>query len=270
MASESLITSVAPRTLSQILAIPDLAVSWKWGIQLPSNIPTPKSDFGNVTEDSGLIGVDAVDRFLDRYSLTDTAKKAKNYLKNRTGIVNLTTDPIDTSDICLRASSVTCPLESITSTTTRTQARLRNFPDQITTDSVRITFYEDYNFTVLTYLDRWKRSIVNEYGVFRLPEGDDGYARDIIAYLFDTTGLLRGTVTFSSCYPEQISGLDLNSESNAIQISCQFSTQKITWQPYSNTNLTTTFNALKTTTSNFGNIKDSAKELLNNTIKDSI
>jgi len=214
-------TSKVPRTLLQILTVPDVAVSWKWGVMLPTNIPEPipvDSSTGNTSGNS-------IWRKIE-----ETADKISNAVSSVANQVNV-------AAICLRAESIKIPFESLTSTLVRTQARLRNFPNEVNVESVDMTFYEDYNYTTLTYLEKWKRSIVNERGVFRLPEGEDGYCRDIYAYLFDTVGLLKGAVKFVNCYPEQIQALNLGSSSEAVKISCSFSVQAISWTPQKFLNL---------------------------------
>jgi len=212
----NLATSAVPRTLAQILTVPDGAVTWKWGVMMPDTIPEPIEGFGE-EEESG---------FLNK--LWGYAKSAAKVV---TKTINAVENQISTAGLCLRAESIKIPFESINSTTSRTQARLRNFPDQINVESIDITFYEDYNYTALTYLDKWKRSIVNEYGVFRLPGGDDGYAKDIYAFLFDTTGILKGIVQFENCYPEQITPINFGSTSDVVKISCSFNVQYIKWLP---------------------------------------
>lgn len=215
-------TSKVPRTLLQILTVPDVAVSWKWGVMLPTNIPEPiPADSSN----TGITSGNSIWRTIE-----ETADKISNVVSNVANQVNV-------AAICLRAESIKIPFESLTSTTVRTQARLRSFPNEINVESVDMTFYEDYNYTTLTYLEKWKRSIVNERGVFRLPEGEDGYCRDIYAYLFDTVGLLKGAVKFVNCYPEQIQALNLGSSSEAVKISCSFSVQAISWTPQKFLNL---------------------------------
>ena len=226
MAGLNITTSMVPRTLLQVLATPDAAVTWKWGVMLPDNIPEPIEGLGN----SGL-GNSEYNSNSGYSALNTLWNSIKNISNKVSNAVSAVENQVSTAGICLRAESIKIPFESIQSSTARTQARLRNFPDQINVDSIDITFYEDYNYTTLTYLEKWKRSIVNEYGVFRLPEGDDGYARDIYAYLFDTVGLLKGSVKFEGCYPQQISPLDFNSESQAVKISCNFSVNRISWNP---------------------------------------
>lgn len=226
MAGLNITTSMIPRTLLQVLATPDAAVTWKWGVMLPGNIPEPIEGLGN-----GGLGNSEYDPNSGYGALNTLWNSIKNVSNKVSNVVSAVENQVSTAGICLRAESIKIPFESIQSSTARTQARLRNFPDQINVDSIDITFYEDYNYTTLTYLEKWKRSIVNEYGVFRLPEGDDGYARDIYAYLFDTVGLLKGSVKFEGCYPQQISPLDFNSESQAVKISCNFSVNRISWNP---------------------------------------
>ena len=216
MVDLSVTTSMVPRTLLQMLALPDVAVSWKWGVMLPTDIPEPIEGLGIPSDHR------------ESNTLWNKLKDIANKVANN---ANKVENQISTASLCLRAESINIPMENVQSTTSRTQARLRNFPDQIQVNSLDITFYEDYNYTALTYFTKWQMSIVNEYGVFRIPGGNEGYARDIYAYLFDTVGLLKGTVKFENCYPEQISGLDFNSESNAIKIRCTFSVQGIKWSP---------------------------------------
>lgn len=238
MAGLNVTTSMIPRTLLQVLATPDVAVTWKWGVMLPDNIPEPIEGLGNgsLTSKNGILG--SLDELAAKNETINTVwNTAKNVAGKVSKVVSAVENQVSTAGICLRADTIKIPFESIQSSTARTQARLRNFPDQVNVDSVDITFYEDYNYTTLTYLEKWKRSIVNEYGVFRLPEGDDGYARDIYAYLFDTVGLLKGSVKFEGCYPQQIGALDFNSESQAVKISCNFSVNRISWNPQAFMNL---------------------------------
>lgn len=248
MAGLNITTSMVPRTLLQVLATPDAAVSWKWGVMLPDNIPEPIDGPGDNSISSssgGFLG--AADDFLSSNSLTSSLWNSAKFISKKVSkAVSAVENQVSTAGICLRAESIKIPFEQIQSTTARTQARLRNFPDQINVDSMDITFYEDYNYTTLTYLNKWMRSIVNEYGVFRLPEGEDGYARDIYAYLFDTVGLLKGSVKFEGCYPQQISPIDFGSESTAVKISCNFSVNRISWNPTPLLNLGATGSVGKT------------------------
>lgn len=216
--SLALIASAVPRTIYQILTVPDMAVSWKWGVMMPSDIPEPYKSYQpeQPAQEEGGSG------------LWNTIKNVASMVKTAAGEI---ANQVSVTGICMRAESINVPLESITSTTTRTQARSRNFPDQINAESVSITFYEDYNYSTLSYLEKWKKSIVNEYGVFRLPSGMNGYARNIYAYLFDTVGLPKGTVVFEDCYPEQISPINYNSSSEAIKITCSFAVTRINWIP---------------------------------------
>lgn len=229
MAGLNIATSMVPRTLYQILATPDAAVSWKWGVMLPDDIPEPIEGLG----DGALAGSDdGTYGFLN--SAWESVKKAAGSISS---VVEKVENQLSVANVCLRAASIRIPFESLQSSTVRTQARLRNFPDQVNVDSVSITFFEDYNYTILSYLEKWRKSIVNECGIFRLPEGEDGYCRDIYAYLFDTVGLPKGSVKFENCYPQQISPIDFNSESQAVKIECSFAVNRITWNPQPLSNL---------------------------------
>ena len=212
------IVSLVPRTLYHIMTVPDAAVSFRWLVQLPS-IPKPIEGLGN---------------------MGGKQESEEGILSKITGAINdglnWVTDTVDslvgTTPLMMRAERVTLPFENITTTNSRTQARQRSFADSISVDDVTIVFYEDINFSALTYFDKWKRSIVNEYGVFRCPEGEDGYARDIPVHLFDTVGLKKGVINLRGCFPQQIQAYELGSESGVIKTSVTLSVQRVEWEPF--------------------------------------
>lgn len=213
------IISMVPRTLYHIMTVPDAAVSFRWLVQLPS-IPKPIEGLGNIG--------------------TANESNGDNILSKVAGAINdglnWVTDKVDsligTTPLMMRAESVTAPFENLNTTNSRTQARQRSFADSISVDDVTIVFYEDINFSALTYFDKWKRAVVNEYGVFRCPEGDDGYARDIPVHLFDTVGLKKGVINLRGCFPQQISPYELGSESGVIKTSVTLSVQRVEWEPF--------------------------------------
>lgn len=218
------VVSLVPRTLWHIMSVPDGAVDWKWLVELPSSIPKIIENSGNVTvtgEDNGgglISGI--IDVVSDvAASITDT--------------FGAVLDQISTTALMMRAQSVQVPHEQISSVTVRTQARLRNFADSIQLSNLVITFYEDYNYSALSYLQNWRKAIVNDYGVFRCPNGEDGYAKTIRVHVFDTVGIKKGCFVFYNCYPEQIDTYEYGNGQNPgiIHTSCSFSTSRMTFEP---------------------------------------
>ena len=207
----TLIDNQIPRTLYHILTVPDAAVSWRWTIDLPS-LPEPIEGLGNSKEDESLLD------------------KVIGFAK---GAFDAVTDAIiGLEPLTVRAESVHVPLDSINVTSSRNQARNRSFADSISTDDLTITFYEDYNYSALNYFERWKKVIANDYGVFRCPDGSDGYAKTIRVNLFDTVGLKKGVIFFYGAFPVQIQPLDLGSENGIVKTSVTFSVQRAEWQPF--------------------------------------
>lgn len=248
------IVSMVPRTLYHILTTPDSAVSWKWLVELPT-APTP-------IKGNGLEGSSDASAENPSNSFFDSAINAV------TSIANTVTDLVDstvgsivgTIPLMIRAESVQVPHETISTTTTRTQARNRAFADSSTVNDMEITFYEDVNFTALAYLQQWQRAIVNEYGVFQCPEDGDpskgqyGYSKEIKVHVFDTVGLKKGVLVLEGCFPLQISPYEFGSETGVIKTSCTFSVQRSRWEP----GIFNSGSALGTAQATLGNITNGA------------
>lgn len=207
-------TSLVPRTLYHILSLPDAAISFKWLVQLP-RLPEAdeEANGGEETKSDGWMG--------KLENVANTIKKTVNKVDSLVG----------PTPIMMRAKSLSLPHEQIRSTTVHTQARMRSFPESVACANLSITFYEDYSFSVLNYLKKWQKVIVNENGVFGVPYGEKGYAKDILVHLFDTCGLRKGTATLENCYPEEITGYELGSDNGVIETTCSFSVHRIKWEP---------------------------------------
>lgn len=221
------IVSMVPRTLWHILSVPDAAVSWKWLVELPSSLP-------KVIEGSGF-AVQQQTLEKDSGFFSKIANGVADVVDTVTDTINSVTDAIDSVvgpiPLMMRAQEVVVPHEQIVSTTARTQARLRNFPDSIQISNLSITFYEDYNYSALSYFQKWRKCVINDYGVFRCPSGNDGYARTLKVHVFDTVGLKKGVFVFSNCYPEQIESYTYGSDVGSIKTTCSFSTNRVSFEP---------------------------------------
>ena len=214
------VVALVPRTLRHIMSVPDGAIDWKWLVELPSSIPKIIENSGNATATGEDSGGGLISGIMDIVS-------------DVTASISAMRDQNNTRDLMMRAQSVQVPHEQISSVTVRTQARLRNFADSIQLSNLVITFYEDYKYSALSYLQNWRKAIVNDYGVFRCPNGNDGYAKTIRVYVFDTVGVKKGCFIFYNCYPEQIDTYEYGNGQNPgiIHTSCSFSTSRMTFEP---------------------------------------
>ena len=224
------VVSMVPRTMWHILSVPDGAVDWKWLVELPSSLPKIIPDAGGekIETTQAEQGANSEKSFFD--TALDTAQGIYNKVADT---LNGITQEIGTTALMMRAQEVSVPHEQISSTTIRTQARLRNIPDSITLSNLSITFYEDYNYSAYSYLQNWKKAIINDYGVFRCPQGEDGFAKTIKVHVFDTVGLKKGAFIFDNCYPEQIDTYNFSTgeNPNIIKTVCSFSTSRASFEP---------------------------------------
>lgn len=101
------------------------------------------------------------------------------------------------------------------------------YPTTHDVNSVNITFYEDEDFTALTYLTNWSRAVVNpDTGTYGYPID---YKREIKFEKFALDGRLVMTGTLFGCWPSELSDYNLNyNESGRMVTSCVFSVDSVT------------------------------------------
>jgi hypothetical protein len=228
-----------------MLSLPDAAVSWKWLVEMPTLHTADNSQGSN-----GNTGNKPNSLFEEiQQNISSTIDNA---VSSVTDVTKFVTGNLVPKQLMMMAQQIQLPFESISSTSYKTQARERKFPDKVNVNNLSITFYEDINYTCLNYLENWKKCVINDYGVFSLPndKNGNGYAKDIKIYLFDTVGLQKGIVTMKNCYCEDVQSYSLDSESRVLFTTGSFAVHRLTFERTALATITEDFAVVKTTTTN--------------------
>lgn len=96
-------------------------------------------------------------------------------------------------------------------------------------DQFSMVFSENYKKDVITYILTWMRHIKNDSGIFSLPQGKNGYKKDIVVALLGPKGEGTKTVMLEGIWPVSSDNLSLGMEGEVVHLTVQFAVDRVYW-----------------------------------------
>lgn len=121
-------------------------------------------------------------------------------------------DPIYVLDVDI-------PLDNIDSEAKFRGGKYYFFPRFSQVSTLNLTFYETHSYYVTSWLDTWRKLVVDENGLFGLPADYMGTAQLV---LYDTVGYPRCIITLQGMWPTAPTGLRYNQESRNLEVGHEF------------------------------------------------
>jgi hypothetical protein len=106
---------------------------------------------------------------------------------------------------------------------------MASFPTHGTVDDVTITFVEDSSYSITSYLEIWRNTVLSNNGDFGLPYD---YQKTITLEPLDETGKVKAIYKFINCYPVSRHALEYSGESTALaKVSATFKVSEFIFLP---------------------------------------
>ena len=108
--------------------------------------------------------------------------------------------------------------------------RNTHFPSLEDLPTFTIVFYQDASNRIPSYINGWKRKIVNQDGTKNLPSN---YKFPITVHLLNGLNQVTYEIQLLGCFPTQTSGYNLTNESENLKLTQEFSVDRVEYGPIS-------------------------------------